>query len=482
MLIYDFSGRGTHPLYEYLYHCLKADILNGRIPAGTKLPSKRELAADNQISVRTVMNAYEQLLTEGYITSEEKRGYFAAKLETAPERSSISACSVSAPERTADRNFASEDPEPLYKEDTWYADFTSNNTIYEKFPFSLWRKTMREVLSEYDLELVQRAHFLGVPALRKAIADYLYRSRGMNVSPECIVIGAGIEYLYEKLIKLLPEHSVYGAENPGYRKIPRIYEEFGLPWKSIEMDESGVSMASLRESGANVVHVSPEHHYPLGTVTTAGRRQELLSWAAEAADRYIIEDDYDCEFRYSTKSIPALQSMDLNHRVIYMNTFSKSLAPAIRISYMVLPRKLMEHYIARANFYSNSASSCEQYALARFIENGSFERHLSRLKKYYRQEGERLLRIIKQSSLIPSSRITGGSCGTHLLVYLDTSLTDVEIRWAAKSKGINLACLSEFCTEIRPEYEHVLVLNYCDLDERTLAETVRRLGNIFIQW
>ena len=230
MLIYDFSGRGTHPLYEYLYHCLKADILNGRIPAGTKLPSKRELAADNQISVRTVMNAYDQLLTEGYITSEEKRGYFAAKLETAPERSSISACSVSAPERTADRNFASEDPEPLYKEDTWYADFTSNNTIYEKFPFSLWRKTMREVLSEYDLELVQRALFLGVPALRKAIADYLYRSRGMNVSPECIVIGAGIEYLYEKLIKLLPEHSVYGAENPGYRKIPRIYEEFGLPW------------------------------------------------------------------------------------------------------------------------------------------------------------------------------------------------------------------------------------------------------------
>ena len=248
------------------------------------------------------------------------------------------------------------------------------------------------------------------------------------------------------------------------------------------MDESGISMDSLRESGANIVHVSPEHHYPLGTVTTAGRRQELLSWAAEAADRYIIEDDYDCEFRYSTKSIPALQSMDLNHRVIYMNTFSKSLAPAIRISYMVLPRKLMEHYIARANFYSNSASSCEQYALARFIENGSFERHLSRLKKYYRLEGERLLRIIKQSSLIPASCITGGSCGTHLLVYLDTSLTDVETRWAARSKGINLACLSEFCTEIHPEYEHVLVLNYCDLDERTLAETVRRLGNIFIQW
>lgn len=480
MLIYDFSKRKNHSLYEYLYHCLKEDILSGRIPAGTKLPSKRELAADNQISVRTVMNAYDQLLTEGYITSEEKRGYFAASLETVPEQLLMSVKRKHAKEE--EPGHYAEDYEPLYKEDTWYADFTSNNTIYEKFPFSLWRKTMREVLSEYDLELVKRAHFLGVPALRVAIADYLYRSRGMRVSPECIVIGASIEYLYQKLIKLLPEHSVYGAENPGYRKIPRIYEEFGLSWKSLRMDESGVSMESLRGSGANIIHVSPEHHYPLGTVTTAGRRQELLSWAMEEANRYIIEDDYDCEFRYLTKSIPAMQSMDVSHRVIYMNTFSKSLAPAIRISYMVLPKKLMERYIAHANFYSNSASSCEQYALARFIENGSFERHLSRLKKYYRQEGERLLRIIKQSRLIPVSRITGGSCGTHLLVYLDTSMTDVEIRWAAKSHGINLACLSEFCTEVEPEYEHVLVLNYCDLDEGTLAETVRRLGNIFIQW
>lgn len=478
MLVYDFSKRGAHPLYEYLYLCLKEDILSGRIPAGTKLPSKRELATDNQISVRTVMNAYEQLLTEGYLTSQEKRGYFAANLEPAPERAPFS----SFPDRTPAPEHTAEDFEPLYKEETWYADFTSNNTIYEKFPFSLWRKTMREVLSTYDLELVERAHFLGVPALRSAIANYLYRSRGMKVSPECIVIGASIEYLYGKLIKLLPEHSVYGAENPGYRKIPRIYEEFGLDWKSIEMDANGVNMESLRASGANIVHVSPEHHYPLGTVTTAGRRQELLSWAGETADRYIIEDDYDCEFRYSTKSIPALQSMDENHRVIYMNTFSKSLAPAIRISYMVLPKKLMSRYISGANFYSNSASSCEQYALAHFMENGSFERHLSRLKKYYRQEGERLLRIIKQSTLIPTVRITGGSCGTHLLLYLDTSLTDVEIRWAARSKGINLACLSEFCTEVRPEYEHVLVLNYCDLDERTLVETVRRLGNIFIQW
>ena len=241
-------------------------------------------------------------------------------------------------------------------------------------------------------------------------------------------------------------------------------------------------MKSLRKSQASVIHVSPEHHYPLGTVMTTVRRQEVLEWVAERPDRYIIEDDYDCEFRYRSKSIPALKGLDRNHRVIYMNTFSKSLAPAIRISYMILPEKLMEKYVRTSNFYSNTVSSLEQYALAKFIEKGYFERHLSRIKKYYRIEGERLLRIIKQSPLLPIVKAEGMESGTHLLVKLDTSLTDVEIKWAAKSQGINISCLSEFCGEIKPEYQHVLVINYSDLDENTLREAVRRLANIFIQW
>lgn len=468
MLAYDFSRREDRPLYEYLYQCLKNDILTGRLPAGSKLPSKRELANDNQISVRTVMNAYEQLLTEGYIVARERQGYFVAQVEKTTLQTSEA--------------LAFPQAAPIYKDETWFADFTSNDTIYHKFPFSLWRKTMRQVLSESDTELVQRAHFLGIPALRQTIAEFLYRSRGMQVSPEHIVVGACIDYLYTKLIRLLPSGSVYGAENPGYRKIPRIYEENGVDWRSVEMDENGISMKSLCESGANVIHVSPEHHYPLGTVMTARRRQELLAWASAQPDRYIIEDDYDCEFRYQTRNIPALQSMDRHHRVIYMNTFSKTLAPAIRISYMVLPEKIMSQYVKRANFYSNTASSCEQYALAHFITEGYFERHLNRLKKYYRQQGERLLRIIKQTDLIPTAEISGVTCGTHLLLRVDTSLSDVEVKWAARQQGINLACLSEFCTQDKPEYQHVLILNYSDLDENTLRETARRLGNIFIQW
>lgn len=465
MLIYNFEKRNGQTLYDYLYECMKKDILSGRLPTKTKLPSKREMAKDNGISITTVMNAYDQLLMEGYIISKEKKGYFVADVQAMSEYH----------------------PEPLefskiYQKEQWFVDFTANNTVYNKFPFSTWRKVVREVLAEYDMELVMRGNFLGVEKLRQEITDYLYRSRGITVSPECIVIGAGIEYLYSRLIKLLPSDAVYAVENPGYKKIPRIYEENGLKWKWVEMDEHGINMKSLRKSQASVIHVSPEHHYPLGTVMTTVRRQEVLEWVAERPDRYIIEDDYDCEFRYRSKSIPALKGLDRNHRVIYMNTFSKSLAPAIRISYMILPEKLMEKYVRTSNFYSNTVSSLEQYALAKFIEKGYFERHLSRIKKYYRIEGERLLRIIKQSPLLPIVKAEGMESGTHLLVKLDTSLTDVEIKWAAKSQGINISCLSEFCGEIKPEYQHVLVINYSDLDENTLREAVRRLANIFIQW
>lgn len=378
-------------------------------------------------------------------------------------------------------------PEPaeypqVYVEERWFADFTTNQVVYDRFPFSAWKKVMREVLSQYDRELVQRAHFLGVKELREAIADYLYRSRGMKVSPECMVIGASIEYLYSRLMRILPAGAVYGVENPGYKKIPRIYQECGVSWSYIDMDPWGISIDSLRKSGADVIHVSPEHHYPLGTVMSASRRQELLAWAREKPERYIIEDDYDCEFRYHSKTISPLQSMDINHRIIYMNTFSKTLAPSIRISYMILPEKLMARYIDEANFFSNSASSCEQYALARFIKGGFFERHLSRMKKYYCSKGQLLMGIIKQSVLLPAVSVTGGRCGTHILVKVDTSLTDTQIKWAARQQKLLISCLSEFCGEIKPEYRHVLVLNYSDMDEDKLREAVRRLGNLFIQW
>lgn len=461
MKAYDFSKRGKLTLYEYLYQCLKEDILEGKIAAGEKLPSKRELAGEYGISVKTVENAYAQLMTEGYLEAEEKRGYFAAKVEHM-ERRHTTAFSQ----------------EVRYAEEKWFADFTSSNTVYDKFPFSQWSKVMRETLSYREKELLQTAPFQGVKELREEIAAYLYRNRGMQVAPDCILIGAGTEYLYGRLLELLPKDSVYAAEDPGYRKITRLYEGHGVPFRYVPVDGEGIRVDALLASGAGVAHVSPGYHFPMGFVMPMGRRQALLSWAKEEPDRYIIEDDYDCELRYFGKPAPAIQSMDCNHRVIYLNTFSKTLTPSLRISYMVLPEKLMDRYVQKMNYYSNTVSSFEQYALAAFLEQGFFERHVNRMRKYYREYKNRIVQYIKEASL-PVTEIGGKDAGTRLLVKVDTTLTDTQIKWAAREAGLKIECLSEFCHEKRPEYDSTIILNYADLSEDVLHEAIMRLAHIF---
>ena len=463
MLKYSFERKRGVPLYEELYKALKTDILAGRLRAGERLPSKRSMAEDNDISVTTVLNAYQQLLTEGYITSREKTGYFVSdikKIDPIPETS---------------RPFVGK----YYKEDEWFADFQSNNFLYNHFPFAMWKKVIREILSENDLELVRRGNPFGLEELRTQIAEFLYRSRGITVSPECVIIGAGIEYLYARLITLFPPSTIYAVETPSYRKIPDIYQAYHLRWKSVGMDSSGVSMPDLITSDASIVHVSPEHHYPLGTVMSIARRHELLNWAGNDEHRYIIEDDYDCEFRYHTRVIPALKSHDATGHVIYMNTFSKTLSPAVRISYMVLPEHLLQRYIEQTHFFTNSTSSLEQYAVARFLEKGYFERHLNRIRKQYRQAGERLISLLQESEQIPIRSIRGGDSGTHVTVRVDTEMSDRELQKRSAEMGIQLHCLSDFCTRPDPRYDHVMVLNFSDMDEETQREAIRRLGEIF---
>lgn len=464
MLQYDFNQRDGHSKYEYLYQCLKMDILTGNLAEGSKLPSKRELAATNNISIKTVMNAYEQLLMEGYIVSKERSGYYVVTDFTPQLRY---------------QNIPVHLPKPE-TEENWIADFTANTAVYEKFPFSMWTRVMRNVLADYNVDLMKRGEFLGSQELRLEIAKHLYHSRSIIVSPDCIVIGTGIEYLYSKLIGLLPENSIYAVENPGYRKIPHIYEEYGVQWTWSAMDNEGILMSSLQSSQASVLHISPEHHYPLGTVMTAKRRQQLLKWLESDPNRYIIEDDYDCEFRYRGRPISALYGLDHSHRVIYMNTFSKTLSPAIRISYMVLPEKLLNQYVSSANFFSNTSSNLEQYTLARFIKEGYFDRHLNRMRKYYQNQGEMMINIIRNTKTIPIENIIGVESGTHLLIEVNTKLSDEEIKWKARQKGINLCCLSEFCIGNPRQYQHVLVLNYLNMAEDKIKEVMSLLGEVFL--
>lgn len=456
MLTYDMQKRGDAPLYVYLYQCIKDDLTAGRIKAGDKLPSKRSLAEHLKISVITVQNAYEQLAAEGYIYSREKSGYYAAALE-AP---------APAPEQPPRRE------SPLQQNANYIIDFHANHLGAEHFPFSTWARQMREVLSEMGGELLRRMPAAGVLKLREVIADFLYHFRGMSVAPEQIIIGAGTEYLYGLLIKLLGRGRLYALEDPGFPKIGSIYRNEGAACRYIGLDQSGIDMSELRQSNADIVHVSPAHHFPTGLVMPVKRRLELLSWAAKG-DRYIIEDEYDSEFRFSGKIIPTLYSADNHDRVIYINTFSKTIAPSIRISYLVLPPQLSAQYERHMGFYSCTVSSFEQYTLAKFIEGGYFERHLNRMRKLYRSKRDYLISAIRNIPLLGQARILGQESGLHFLLQLSGRHSDDELVAMAGDLGIKVSCLSQYCHDPGHAQSSVLVINYSGVEteqiDRALA-------------
>ena len=464
MLTYDLSQRGNRTMYEHLYEKMKEDILQGRLNSGEKLPSKRAMAEHLNVSVKTIENTYDQLLLEGYIRSEEKKGYY------------VNLVAKETGSRPGYASFVTK-----YKEEEYLADFTANNISYEQFPFATWAKVMRETLTDYDTTLLKTVPFNGVEKLRVEIAEHLYRYRGMQVSPDHIIVGAGTEYLYNRIIQLLGDEAVYAVENPGYRKITKLYDLQRIKWNYIDVDKQGMDVERLKQTDATVVHVSPEHHYPIGLVMPIGRRQELLAWAAEEPGRYIIEDDYDCEFRMQGRPIPSMQSMDRSHRVIYMNTFSKTMVPSIRVAYMVLPEKLMGKYLSTMNFYSCSVSGFEQYALASFMGKGYFERHIRRMVNYYKKQREKIWKIFRDSGLSKVSRIVEADAGTHFLLQVDTPLSDVEIKWAAKERGILLNCLSEYCFDNREKYRGMLIINYSDMEEQVLEKAICALEEIFCE-
>lgn len=467
MLTYNLENRGTKKLYEYLYECIKNDILNGTLQENDRLPSKREFAKQHNISTKTVENAYEQLLMEGYISSEEKRGYFVMKIaENNRQQQMRQPFSIyMGSDETAEKCIV---------------DFTSNQAAIDLFPYTTWARIMRNVLIDKEKQLLQAVSFQGIYELRNEIAKYLYAYRGMQVSPDQIVIGAGTEYLYGRLIQLLGRDNKFAIEDPGYSKISKIYKVHGVSWSYVPIDEEGIDIEKLAQTQASVVHVSPGHHFPTGTVMSIGRRQKLLEWAEEKRDRYIIEDDYDSEFRFAKRPIPAIQSLNHNHRVIYFNTFSKTLAPSVRISYMVLPRKLMDRYISTMNFYSCTVSAFEQYAMAQFMEKGYFERHIHRMKNYYRGKRDEIWKELIQSDIWNKVSVEEKDAGNHLLIRVNTDLSDTMLKWQAKEQGIKLDFLSEYCAleADKEKYMHRIIVNYSDLGKSNFNMALKKLNQI----
>lgn len=461
MLTYSFQNRGKQSLYEYLYNCIKDDIISFRLAPDEKLPSKRALAKHLDISTITVETAYAQLVAEGYIYSVPKSGFFVSHIASSGKNHAL--------------NNKAETEATTSEEQEFFADFVKNSAANETFPFSVWTKLMRETMSDEQKKLMVSSPSVGIYELRKAISDYLYRFRGMKVSADRIIIGAGTEYLYSLIIQLLGRSKRYALEDPGYRKIYHIYKANEVDCVHVPLDENGVNIRRLEKAGADVLHISPSHHFPTGIVTPISRRYELLSWASKSGERYIIEDDYDSEFRLLGKPIPSLQSIDVLEKVIYINTFSKSLTPTIRISYMVLPEALMKKYNEKLSFYSCTVANFEQYTLAAFIRKGYFEKHINRMRNFYRTQRDELMQTIKSHPFYEKVTITEENSGLHFLLSVRTDLSDEELIKSARQNGINVSCLSQYYSDKKNSKEHTLIINYSGIEKNRMAEAVERL-------
>lgn len=368
---YTIDRQRAESAYMQLYEQMREDITGGLYPYGTRMPSKRVVASETGVSVITVEHTYAILSDEGYIEPRERSGYyviyrdvdFFRSTDQPPQHPSATSAAVSGEKNLMTRGRSRAD---------------------ERMPYGVMARTMRRVLSVRGESVLERSPSGGLPELRRAIASYLARGRGIRVRPEQVFIGSGSEYLYSLLVQVLGRQPVYALEDPSYEKIRRMYEANGVRCEMLKMGSDGILSSELRRSRATVLHVTPYNSYPSGVTATASKRREYIHWAS-ARNGIIIEDDFDSEFTVSTKPEDTLFSLEPERTVIYMNTFTQTIGPSVRIGYMILPEKLTEVFRDKVGFYASTVPTFEQYVLTELIENGEFERHINRVRRKRRR-------------------------------------------------------------------------------------------------
>lgn len=440
------------PLYEQLYRHVSAAIQSGQLTPGEKLPSKRQLCAMLGVSMSTVETAYSILVSEGYILSRPRSGYTVAQvipLESCPSPAPVP---------------AEETPLPS----PWKYSFATGAVDTSVFPFSSWARITKEAVYE-NPELLQRGHPQGDLPLRTALADLLAQYRGVRCRPDQILVGAGADYLLSILLQLLPEHESVALEDPGYPVAYAAVRHLGRQAVPIPVDGEGMDPEALERSGAALAYVTPSHQFPLGVTMPAGRRSRLLQWAC-AGERYLIEDDYDSEFRYDSRPIPAMQGLDRQGRVVYLGTFSRSIAPAIRVAYMILPPALLERYRTSFPLAASTVSRFEQEGLRRFIVQGLYARHLRRVGNLYRKKCALLTQAL---SAIPGAALSGHQAGLHFLLTVP-GVSEENLTARAAVRSVRVHPLSQYCHAV-PPIPSTLVLGFAGLSEDELTEGARLL-------
>ncbi len=460
MLTFFLDKNSQIALYEQLYQNIKKAIEIGELKKNEKLPSKRKLANHLEISQTTIETAYSQLLAEGYIKSVDRVGYFVMTNIDLPNNKSVSQKRLISP------------PE----KEQYLCDFYTNQVDQFNFPYEKLAKIERDIILDRLKDNINRGDIFGSYELRKKIADILYAYRGIIATPEQIIIGSGSENLISLLVLLLGRDKTYAVEDPSYMKNYLLYKAYGVKVKTINLDEEGVDVTALENSKADIVHTTPSHQFPKGIVTSISRRLALLKWANKAADRYIIEDDYDSEFRFFGNPIPAMKGLDNLDNVIYMNSFSKTLGPGFRVSFLVLPEKLVSLYRKYYSFYSCSVPSINQLVLSRFIDSGEYEKHLNRMKTNYKQKRDMLIRLLNNSNLANKIEITGEESGLHFLVKIQTFYSEESLVEMAKKEGVKIYGLSEYSIKYCENSEiKTIVFGYSNLSDEVMNLGVKAL-------
>ncbi|MCM1158121.1 MAG: PLP-dependent aminotransferase family protein [Clostridium sp.] len=471
MLTVSVDTGSKEPIYEQIYKYIREEIKNGSIACGVKLPSSRGLAQHLAVSRNTVDMAYGQLLSEGYIESVPKKGYYVCDLETLY----VEGIQV--------RETVREESAVHTEESEYLVDFSPNGVDMRYFPYNKWRKLMKECLIDDNKELFLAGDHQGELELRRAVQTYLHQSRGVQCRISQIVIGAGSDYMLLLLSRIFKKKRHVAMENPTYKQAYTIFRSVDYPVTPIDLDEQGIRVDLLEKSDADLAYVTPSHQFPLGLILSANRKRQLLSWAGKQENRYIIEDDYDSEFRYFGKPIPALQSQDPFGKVIYMGTLSKAIAPGIRMSYMVLPESLLAEYNREAGFYFSTVSRIDQNVIGQFLAQGHFERHLNRMRKIYKAKHDILLQSLKESGI--PAQISGESAGLHFLLKfggVSEHAAEEERRLVeqAKKEKVRVYALSDYYIEEKMRHPTVLV-GFARVKEEEITEGIRRLTGAWMK-
>ncbi|RIP37073.1 PLP-dependent aminotransferase family protein [Staphylococcus gallinarum] len=452
-------------IYRQIYTRLKEDILSFKYESHEKLPSKRGMAETLNVSVNSVKSAYEQLLAEGYIYAKERKGYFIEPL---------------------DRLIIDPDAQTTigqYKEgkpQRYDYSFSHMSTDMSEFPVDVWTKLLKRVFDNYEYYLSAIPNIKGPVELRQSIAKLVSYQRGIQCHPEQIIIGSGTNTLLKRLMQLLPAEVTIGVENPGYSRFRKLLNEGGTATIPLELDEKGISINQINSAQPDAVIVTPSHQFPTGIIMPVSRRIDLLNWASKT-NSYIIEDDYDSEFKYQTDNIPSLYSFDKNESVIYLGTFSKTLMPGLRLSYMILPTALVQKFETHNFDMIPDFSMLNALTLNLMIKEGYYEKYVKKMHQHYGRKREQLIATL-QREFQDKINIKDTEAGLHFMIDVKSPFTYIEIEQRAQEAQLELYTINRFVVKALKENVGVktLIIGFSKIKIEQLDDAVQCLKKVLL--